>query len=245
MPIDIDDPKVTIKRKKILLNKYFLKRIYIDFYTRLLKEIDPKNLNGNIIEIGSGGGFIKKIIPNAKTSDILRIPDLDFLINAKKLPFKKNSLNVILMIDVFHHINNINLFLTEADRVLKSGGQIIMIEPSSNLFSRFVYKYFHHEQHNINGGWTFNGDGPLSDANSALPWIVFVRDRKIFINKYKDLVSLDIKTHTPFRYILSGGFTTKQIFPDFMYNLILTIENIIAPFNRYVGLFYTINIKKM
>src|SRR5207248_73611 len=125
----LDLPATTIARSKIIKRKYFLYNIYKDYYKKIHASISPMNRKGYIVELGSGGGFIKKIIPDVVTSDILKLPKIDMQFSALAMPFKKNSVNTFVMIDVFHHINDVEAFLKEANRCLKMNGQIIMIEP--------------------------------------------------------------------------------------------------------------------
>jgi trans-aconitate methyltransferase len=75
--LHLDLPSTTVKRRKVLKNKYFLHKTYKDFYIQLLNNLLPENKQGKIIELGSGAGFIKEIIPNAITSDVLKIPGVD------------------------------------------------------------------------------------------------------------------------------------------------------------------------
>lgn len=242
---NIDNPQTTIERRKIISQKYFLQRIYTEFYNRLNSALKDSNRKGTIVELGSGGGFIKKIIPKVKTSDILKLPDVDMQFSVLKMPFKNKSVNAFIMIDVFHHISDIKKFLNEINRCLKKGGQIIMIEPSNTLFGRIIYKYFHHELYNATGKWSFKSSGPLSGANSALAWIVFIRDRKIFEKEFPMLKIIKIEAHTPFKYLISGGFSYRQLLPDFFYPATQFLELLLCSLNRYLGIFYTIEVTKI
>ena len=112
------------------------------------------------------------------------------------------------------------------------------------LVYQLIYKYFHHEPFDQKTIWKFKSKGPLSDSNSALPWIVFYRDLKLFRKKYPDFKIVNKEAHTPFRYILSGGFSYPQLIPNFLYIFIDTLEKLILPINKYIGLFYTIAIIK-
>ena len=132
----LDDPKTTIEHGKIIQNKPILKAIYDDWYDRLIANIGPTDKT--ILEIGSGGGFLKDKIPHLITSDILPLEICDMSFSAEDMPFGDNHLDAIVMVNVFHHIPKPYLFLSEADRTLKLGGKVIMIEPANTLFSRFV-----------------------------------------------------------------------------------------------------------
>src|SRR5882757_1340038 len=73
---NLDIPDTTITRSKIITQKYFLNNIYKEFYKIISSSLSVKNKNGYIVELGSGGGFIKKIIPNTVTSDIIELPKI-------------------------------------------------------------------------------------------------------------------------------------------------------------------------
>lgn len=241
----LDTPGTTLFHAKLIQRKIFLKNIYIDFYNRILNCLGSKNKNGFIVELGSGGGFIKEIIPTVKTSDFMKLPNLDLQFSALKMPFKKNSVNAFLMIDVLHHIPDANKFFEEVNRCLKQNGQLIMIEPANTLFGALISKYLHHEPYlPMSKDWKFKSSGPLSGANLALPWIIFFRDRQKFEKKYKYFKVVKLEAHTPFSYVISGGLTLPSLLPGFTYPLIRSIEFLLTPFNKYLGMFYTISLEK-
>jgi hypothetical protein len=76
-----DDREVTIAHARILREKPFLKKLYTDFYNRL-KAAVPDSDKKTIVELGSGGGFIKDVISNAVTSDVLDVPNVDKVFSA-------------------------------------------------------------------------------------------------------------------------------------------------------------------
>jgi len=149
-----------------------------------------------------------------------------------------------LMFDVFHHIPDVKSFLNDAHRCLKPGGKIIMIEPANTAFGRFIFTHFHHEPFDPKANWKFESTGPLSSANGALPWIVFVRDKIKFLNEFPDFTISQLNYHTPFAYLLSGGLTFKQLMPTFCYKAIRGLEFLLTPIQRYLGMFMTIEVTK-
>ncbi|MDR1746543.1 MAG: class I SAM-dependent methyltransferase [Tannerella sp.] len=242
--IELDDPQTTLIHRDIILNKPFLKRIYLDWYQHFLKIAKTVENDGIVLELGSGGGFLKSIFPEVITSDIQQLDGVDMVCNAENLPFEDESIACILMLNVFHHIPRPYLFLQEAQRTLVKSGRIVMIEPANTLFSRFIYKNFHHEPFNPKGEMEISQGNPLSNSNQAFPYIYFIRERTAFEQNYKNLKIRAIKYHTPFRYILSGGLSHKSLAPNCLYGTVAATEKILSPLSPQLGLFCTIEIEK-
>ena len=142
------------------------------------------------------------------------------------------------MIDVFHHIPDVEQFLREAVRVLKSGGKIVMVEPANTLWGRFIYQNFHHEPFLPDVlDWQLPPGGPLSMANGALPWIVLERDWEQHTSKiFPELNLIKMEVKFPLIYLLSGGLTLPQLLPRW---LAVFLDNLFPN-----GMFYEIVIEK-
>lgn len=241
----LDDKAATLLHAWILQDKGFLRKLYRDYYTILKKAVGTDEGDSKkIVELGSGGGFIKEVIPAAITSDILELPSVDIVFSAMQMPFDDHSVDAFVMIDVLHHIPNARAFFAEAVRCLAPGGRLAMIEPANTPWSRFIYKNFHHEAFEPLAGWEFESQGPLSTANGALPWIIFHRDREMFEKDFPQLKIRHLRPHTPFRYLCSGGFTLRQLTPSFSYGMVKGLEILLGPFNRWIGMFETIVLEK-
>lgn len=239
---NLDDPQTTVLHSQIIKGKVFLRNLYTDFYKAFKKSVSSNA--DKMVELGSGGGFIKEIIPGVITSDIIKLPNADMAFSAEQIPFENNSVDAFFMIDVLHHIKKPRVFFAEARRCLKSGGKIVMIEPANTLWGRLIYKNFHHELFDISAGWEMEKTGPLSDANGAMAWIIFQRDRKLFESEFKSLKVSSISFHTPLRYLLSGGLTYRQLVPSFMYGFVNFLEICLRPFSKWLGMFETIVLEK-
>lgn len=243
---DIDSKDINKIFKKIIKDNFLLHQFYLDCYKIFKKNLSKKNnLNLKILEIGSGAGFIKEIIPNTITSEIISLEGIDIQLDATNLNFENNSLDAILLLNVFHHISDPEKFLYESKRVLKKNGKILMIEPANTWFSRIIYKNFHHEDFDELSNWYLEKGGRLSTSNQALPFIIFERDFEIFKKKFPDLLIFKKFKFKPIHYLFSGGFTYKPTFNGFLLNsLIKLVEIILFPFNRFLGLFMFIKIVK-
>lgn len=85
----------------------------------------------------------------------------------------------------------------------------------------------------------------MSSSNQALPYIYFVRDRKLYEEKFPNLKIVDLKVHTPFRYLLSGGVSARTLVPDSSFKFFTAFEKLIAPLNPLTGMFMTVVLKKV
>ena len=226
--LDLDDPKTTAIRRDIVRTKPFLRAIYEEWYGLMISNIPDGT--GGLLELGAGGGFLNDLIPELITSDVFPVPGLDRVVDAQHMDFPKSSLRAILMTNVFHHIPDVALFLSEAQRTLRPGGCIIMVEPWNTGWSRFVHRYFHHEPMLPAARyWKFPTSGPLSGANAALPWIVFARDREEFETNWPGLRVIETSPFMPFRYLVSGGLSFRSLQPSWMFPFWKSIES------RWVG----------
>lgn len=222
--IDIDSPTTTYLRRQIIQQKVSLKSIYDEWYN-LVSENLP-DVNGSILELGSGAGYLDKYIPNLITSEIFRCPDLTLVLDGMVLPFKNQSLRAIVMTDVLHHICNPRLFFVEATRCVKDGGVVILVEPWNTVGSKLIYTHFHHEPFMPNEEeWHIPISGPLSGANGAMPWIIFERDRHLFCSEFPKLQISKIQLMGGLRYMASGGVSMRALLPDVAFNILKRFDH--------------------
>ncbi len=244
--VDPDSPDWIERSLAIVSAKKTLQAIYAGWYLEIRGLLDSyAGIRGRVLEIGSGSGFLHKYIPGLIRSEIMITRQVDVVSDAQALPFGDASLRGIVMVDVFHHIPDCSLFLSEATRCIKSGGAIVMIEPWLTIFSRFVYRFLHQEPCYLNrSDWSLFRGGPMTSANSALPWMVFYRDRRRFENEFKELRISLIRPHTPFSYLLSGGLTYKCLLPYRLFLLLRRIENRLGGSVKNTAMFASIVISR-
>jgi SAM-dependent methyltransferase len=239
--LDVDDPATTELRKQIISSKPFLKAIYDEWYVMLAEGLPSGP--GQVLELGSGGGYCGRFIPHLITSDVFTCSDLQVVVDAQRMPFANASLRAIVMTNVMHHMPDVNQFFLGAVRCLRPGGKILLIEPWVTSWSRFVYKRFHHEPLHLEAAeWKFPMKGPLSGANVAIPWIVFLRDRAKFASEFPDLQVEHIRTFLPFRYLVSGGVAMRSLMPGFTHPAWAKLEQLLEPQMPRLGMFAFISV---
>ncbi len=241
--LPLDDPATTERRKQIIESKPFLKAIYDEWYSLLAAELPAGE--GAVLELGSGAGYCNRFIPGLITSELCLFPTVRVVANAEQLPFRDGSLRAIVFTDVMHHMPDVRRFFAGATRALRQGGKILMIEPWLTSWSRFIYQRFHHEPFRPEAGdWSFPSAGPLSSANGAIPWIVFVRDRRIFEGEFPNLVVERIRPMMPFRYLVSGGVSMRSLMPGFTHSSWRHLEGLLEPRMSSLAMFAFVSIRR-
>jgi len=233
---DLDDPETTRLRHQLLAEKNFLNRLYQDWYRLIVSGLP--HVDGPVVELGSGAGFLDQFLPEVIQTEYLNTGEVQVVLNAHDLPFPAKSLRAIVMVNVFHHLQEADRFIFEAHRTVKNTGRIILIEPWVTGFSKFVYSKFHHEPFDPHQEtWRFLSDGPLSGANGALPWIIFKRDREKFENRYPQWKISEITPMMPFRYLFSGGLGFRSLVPGQAYPFVVFLEKLVEPWLSSCAMF--------
>lgn len=222
-----------------------LRDIYLDLYRRMAAELAP----GATLEIGGGSGIFKNYAPQVVTTDILAAPWLDLVADAQALPFAAASFDNIVMFDVLHHIEFPRRFLTEAERILRPGGRIIMVEPAITPVSWPFYHWLHPEPVDMAGDPLQDGEpDPARDAfaaNQAIPTRLVGRDSARFHAAFPAFKIVRRAFLSLFAYPLSGGFKPWSLIPHVLVAPVLALENALAPLlGRLMGFRMLIVIEK-
>lgn len=113
-----------------------------------------------------------------------------------------------------------------------------MVEPWVSAWSSVVYSRFHHEPFRPNAvDWEFPAGGPLSAANMALPWILFVRDRTLFDREFPEWNVVRLEPFMPFRYLLSGGVSMRSLVPVRSFAWWRSLERVVGAWNDRLAMF--------
>ena len=232
-------------QKRQILGRPLLKWCYDDWYRHLLEDAQSVPGKGALLELGSGGSYLKDLESAVITSDVVA-GIAEQVVDGRSLPFPERSIRALFLTHVLHYIPDVSAFLREADRALVSGGVISMIEVAHTPFARFFFRAFHPEPYRDDvRQWSFDQQDSMLDSNQALSWILFVRDRRHFEGQYPGLRIESITLLPWFSYLLAGGVTGRCLVPTCFNRLIFGLERLLPPLAPLFALHWHIRVRKV
>jgi SAM-dependent methyltransferase len=246
------DREWTLKNRANLLSNRNLLIWYKKLYQRAFRVCD--GLEGlHILEIGSGASPLKMFYNNVITSDILALDHLDLVFDCHQIDrtshFNDNSLDVITMTNVLHHLQDPIDFLLKASCKLKPGGWVVAIEPFFSSISKVLYKLLHHEpsDFSITEPRLTDVKGPLSSANQALPQMIFLGQHgwhKPLLKEYS-YSPRRFEFYSSLSYMATGGISRRIPIPEFIYRPMLMSDIYLADlFPLLMASFFIIRLQK-
>ncbi len=232
-------------QRELIREKPLIRRCYDLWYQRLLADCDSvPGAGGLIVELGSGSGDIKRVRPEAVTSDVM--PGVvDLVFDGRYLPFRDSSVRALLLTHVFHHVPDVAMFLEEARRVLVPGGVISMVDVTHTPFGKLFFSRVHPEPYDDDAtSWSFPEGDSILDSNQALTWMVFTRDRAKFERLFPDL-RLERREYLPWlSYLLSGGVNLRSFVPGFLAPLFVALDWILKPLDGIFAVHWHLTVRK-
>jgi SAM-dependent methyltransferase len=208
--------------------KPFLQKAYQHFYLKIKNEINT-DIKGHIVEIGSGIGNLKTVVPNSITTDLFKNPWIDQVEDIYHLSFSEKTVSNLILFDVWHHIEYPGNALHECFRVLTDNGRIIMFEPAISFLGSLVYGLFHHEPVKLFKKINWYTDNLDSSAQqyyaaqgnaSRMFWYTKNNPLK------KNWKIRTVKKYSALSYLVTGGYSKKSLCPAKMFKLVRFFEKI-------------------
>lgn len=221
--------------RAVWAQKPVLRQLYADWYRAMVEWLVP----GPTVELGGGSGNLKEYLPGAYCTDAVVLPWLNLVTDAQRLPFQSGSLGNLVLFDCLHHLENVSLFFDEAQRTLRVGGRVIVMDPYLSWLSWPIYRWLHPEPVDCR-------EDPLVlkapqvgrrpfDANQAVATILFERDRASFHSRYPELSILHLQRMACAAYPLSGGFDHPSLVPQWLLTSLLRLEHQLQRLGRFLA----------
>jgi SAM-dependent methyltransferase len=229
--------------RRIWSGKPVLQRVYEPWFDALLAEAGRGQ---HVLEVGAGPGFLaahaRARRPDLRwvATDVLAAPWNDVAADAGRMPFLDGSFDAVLCIDLVHHLARPRDFLSEAARVLRTGGRIAAVEPWISPMSYPIYRWLHEEGCDLGiDPWdpfpASAGSKQAFEGNGALAWrVVNAGDEGSW--RAMGLDPPRIRRINAFGYLLSLGFRRASLLPERLVPLTLRIEAATAPLARLTAM---------
>ena len=229
-PVPVDQHNLEIERNlESWKRKPVLRQAYRDFHARIAAHIDPA-LTGKIVELGSGIGNIRDVIPGVVRTDLFPNPWIDQVENAYRLSFRDQEVSHLILFDVFHHLRYPHTALQECRRVLQRHGRVILFEPYVSLIGRIVYGPLHHEPIGFDRPIAakappgYNADQDEYYAAQGNATRVFWHGTSPEILEGWEVIARERIGAWP--YALTGGYSKPQLYPTALYPLLARLDRL-------------------
>ncbi len=143
------DQEVIDRRAQAWQTRPLLRDVYREYFEQMRQhfasDATAATPYGTVVEVGGGSGHFRSFYPQMIVTDVLPTRHIHLAADAMHLPFRDSSVNNIVMQDVLHHLPLPLRFFSEAQRVLKVGGRVVMTEPFISPVSGLCYRLSHPE----------------------------------------------------------------------------------------------------
>ena len=228
-------------QEEILLNqhswqeKHVLRMAYREFYNLLAAQLSPLS-DPLVVELGSGIGNIKEVIPGCVRTDLFANPWIDQVENAYQLSFGDGTVSDLILFDVFHHLRYPGTALREFERVLRSpdavsgctGGRVLIFDLCISALGMLVFGALHPEP--VAYGNAIVWDAPQGWSPTQTDYYaaqgnatrIFFGDECARLPDRWNIVHR--KRFAALAYVASGGYSKPQLYPDPLYPLLRSVD---------------------
>jgi len=164
-----------------------------------------------VLDIGAGYALSPIYLQDLSLilTDVTLNASVDAVASADQLPFRDGSFDAVLLIAVLHHLEFPLRGLDEAQRVIRPGGKIFILEPHGSWFLKTTLRLTKHEYFDPNidpyGEQSCKSlDPDPASGNNAIGDMIF-GDLKQFERRYPQLSIEHWRMNECFSFLNSGG----------------------------------------
>lgn len=251
-PLLEQDIQYTLANRKKLRKNTNLLYWYQKLYEEMFSDIEGIH-SKRVLEIGSGTSPLSLFYPHVLTSDIMPLDYLDYVFDAHNInqvdQISDESLDIITLTNVLHHLQEPLVFLVNASPKLKTGGQIIFAEPYFSTVSAWIFLHFHPEPSvfDITHPVLEKVEGPLSSANQTIPYMLFFKKTawKEALIEYYNYSECAISYFSAISYMATGGISRLFPVPHALYKIFFMLDRRLSMiFPRMCSSFFIVRLIK-
>lgn len=195
--------------------KPVLREIYRDFHRLLARHLS--DVPGETVEVGSGIGNIKEVIPQCVRTDIFPNPWIDRQENIYRLSMADSSVANLILFDVFHHLEYPLDALDECRRVLQAGGRLLVFDHAMSAAGFFFSKFVHHERAGFSKSYKLRA-GKATELDAPRYYADHANACRIFERQFEELLQpvwrrVAVVKLPAVRWLLSGGYRGPSLLP--------------------------------
>ena len=215
-----------------------LRRIYRDFHSLLAENLS--NVAGETVEIGSGIGNIREVIPACVRTDLFENPWIDRRENVYALSMADRSAANLILFDVFHHLEFPMAALRECRRVLAPGGRLLVFDHAMSLSGAMFSKFVHHEKKGFVRSYSVEPERP-SEWQEPRYYADHANAHRFFVRRFDELLSADwrqlrVIQIPALEWLLSGGYRGPSLLSVVPPQLLAIVDRLAANFPRVFAL---------
>jgi len=195
--------------------KPVLRDIYRDFHRMLARYLS--RVSGETVEIGSGIGNIKEVIPDCVRTDVFPNPWIDRQENIYHLSMPNRSVANLILFDVFHHLEYPLDALEECQRVLKIGGRLLVFDHAMSAAGALFSRFAHHEKAGFSKNYKLRAQD-RSQLVSPRYYADHANARRILESRFDELLrpawkKVALLKLPAIKWLLSGGYRGPSFLP--------------------------------
>ena len=231
-----------LEHRAIWNAKPVLADVYGVWFRELLSLAKPAQ---RVLEIGAGPGLLSEWARAHRAdlrwiaTDLLPAPWNDLAADASALPLRPGSVDLVVGVDVLHHLARPRDLFAEAARVTPPGGSIALVEPWVTPVSYPIYRYMHQEGCTLGiDPWDPFGAAAGKDAfdgDGALPWRI-VRSTSEAEWRRMGFAPPRVVTSNGFAYLLTLGFRRASLLPRAAAGAFQWLDHALRGLSRWTGL---------
>ena len=223
-----------LEHRRVFAEKMVLRDVYGVWFDRLLEGLPQ---GARVMEAGAGPGLFAPHVRARRPDlrwialDLIEAPWNDIVADAQVLPFRDGAFDAVVGVDFVHHLSTPLEFFRDVARVLRTGGELRVIEPWVSPMSFPIYRYLHQE------GATLGLDPvrPFSKGDAKAPFEGDAGVTRAIAGKVDEATwkrlgyagGPELAPINGFAYLLSLGFKKPSLLPRSLAGAVIALDGLL------------------